>query len=126
MWDVGTMCTEKLMVPNRWSINVEAKKTQKTKAIRKTVPSSYDSVVDSSYWVHDRHILVTIFTSLIFGNLECKKRLYLPLLKLCGCYCNPLSYNLFCFSATSYIAFHGFYYFPCVCVHASCLSCVIL
>ena len=65
------MCAEKLMVPNRWSINVEAKKKKKNQGNQKTVPSSYDSVVDSSYWVHDRHILVTIFTSLIFGNLEC-------------------------------------------------------
>ena len=47
------------------------KKKKKNQGNQKTVPSSYDSVVDSSYWVHDRHILVTIFTSLIFGSFEC-------------------------------------------------------
>ena len=66
------MCAEKLMVSNRWSINVEEKKKKaKTQGNQKTVPSSYDSVVDSSYWVHDRHTLVTIFLSLIFGSLVC-------------------------------------------------------
>ena len=66
------MCAEKLMVPNRWSINVEEKKKKaKTQGNQKTVPSSYDSMVDSSYWVHDRHTLVTIFLSLIFGSLVC-------------------------------------------------------
>ena len=66
------MCAEKLMGSNRWSINVEEKKKKaKTQGNQKTVPSSYDSVVDSSYWVHDRHTLVTIFLSLIFGSLVC-------------------------------------------------------
>ena len=66
------MCAEKLMVSNRWSINVEEKKKKaKTQGNQKTVPSSYDSMVDSSYWVHDRHTLVTIFLSLIFGSLVC-------------------------------------------------------
>lgn len=66
-WKVGTMCLEKLLAPNRWSISVEKKKI---KAMEKQFLQLRPIGQVISLGTVDRHVLFTLFTNSIFGIWE--------------------------------------------------------
>lgn len=99
-WKVGTNGLEKILAPNMWSINVDEKKNQGN---RKTVPSAmahWSSYLTGYRWqtyiIHSFHKFyfwnLGIYEYITLGIIE--KRLRVPLIELCGCYCNTFSYNL--------------------------------